>query len=81
MTDADKCRANGWGPGTLLVGDEGYGPTIIELTAVGERAILAREISHNGVPSIWKQESLWTLSCRDWRAARPTAPDGKGNAG
>ncbi len=29
-TDAETCRLNGWGVGTVLVGDEGYGPTTID---------------------------------------------------
>lgn len=66
MTDADLCRSRGWGPGTRLVGDEGYGPTVIEITALGERIMLAKHMSHNGVPDPW-EESLWTLTCRDWR--------------
>ncbi len=66
MTDADLCRSRGWGPGTRLVGNEGYGPTVIEITYVGEKLILAREVSHNGKPDVC-DEALWTLSCRDWR--------------
>jgi hypothetical protein len=67
-SDADVCRERGWGPGTYLVGDEGYGPTVIKITAVGERGILAKQISHNGKPSDGS-ESAWTLSCRDWKQA------------
>ena len=65
---ADACRRNGWGPGTRLVGDEGYGPTVIEITAVGERMILAKTISHDGKPQPGRENS-WTLDCRDWRPA------------
>ena len=64
--DADKCRKNGWGPGTILVGDEGYGPTVIKITAVGEDGVLAREISHNGIEGD-SHEGHWTLQCRKWR--------------
>ena len=64
--DATLCRRNGWGPGTRLVGDEGYGPTVIEITAVGERNILAKRISHDGKPC-QSYESNWTLDLRDWR--------------
>lgn len=64
---ADCCRRNGWGPGTLLEGCEGYGTTRIVITAVGERAILARAISHRGEPSRGRHENSWTLSCRDWQ--------------
>lgn len=60
---ADICRANGWGPGTHLVGDEGYGPRIIRITAVGETCILAIAADRS---DDW--EATWTLECRDWRA-------------
>ena len=66
MTDADLCRYHGWFPCTRLVGDEGHGPTVIEITALGERLLLAKCISHNGIPASC-EESLWTLACRDWR--------------
>lgn len=78
MNSADKCRANGWGPGTLLVGDEGYGPTVIRVTAVGEKEILARIISHNGDPD-GGCECNWTLEYRDWKRVTPAeaAKEGK----
>ena len=66
LSDADKCRRNGWIVGTRLVGDEGYGPTVIELTAIGETHILAKRISHNGKPEDG-YEGNWTLDCRDWK--------------
>lgn len=65
LNEADTCRANGWGPGTRLVGDEGYGPTVIEITAVGESKILAKSISYNGVDG-GGREGTWVLYCRDW---------------
>ena len=65
MNSADKCRENGWGPGTQLAGDEGYGETVIEITAVGEENILAKKISHKG-EAAHGGESLWALSERDW---------------
>lgn len=64
---AGLCRKNGWGPGTRLVGDEGHGPTVIEITAVGERAILAKGLSHHGRP-MDSLENIWTLRLRDWRS-------------
>jgi hypothetical protein len=67
MNSAKKCRAEGWGPGTRLAGDEGYGVTVIEITAVGEQAILAKSISHKGVEYERTRESMWTLACRDWQ--------------
>ena len=66
MSDADTARTNGWTVGTRLVGDEGYGPTIIEITAIGEREVLAKRISHNGA-TVARRETLWTFSCRDWK--------------
>lgn len=62
---ANACRERGWLPGTRLVGDEGYGPTVIEITALGESSILAKRISHKGQP-VEERESSWTLSSRDW---------------
>ncbi|HVT78358.1 MAG TPA: hypothetical protein VHD87_15080 [Acidimicrobiales bacterium] len=67
---AEVCRANGWGPGTCLVGDEGYGPTVIEITAVGERCILAKCLGHNGV-AVNQPENSWVLDARDWTEAAP----------
>lgn len=63
--EAEVCRANGWGVGTRLVGDEGYGPTVIEITGLGERRILARSLMHNGRRTDYS-ESSWVLFCRDW---------------
>ncbi|AXH69197.1 hypothetical protein SEA_RYADEL_100 [Mycobacterium phage Ryadel] len=66
MSDADTARKNGWKVGTRLAGDEGYGETIIEITAIGEAQVLAKTISHAGRPVPYL-ESTWTFSCRDWR--------------
>ena len=66
-SDAEICRGNGWNVGTRLVGDEGYGPTVIEITALGETHLLAKRISHNGIPEANPYEGSWTLSCRDWK--------------
>ncbi len=65
---ADTCRANGWTVGTRLAGDEGYGETVIEITAIGELRILAKKISHDGKPSRRDDsENMWVLYCREWR--------------
>lgn len=68
LNPAEVCRRNGWGVGTHLAGDEGYGVTIIRITAVGERSILARPVSHDGKPveAHRDYESSWVLWCRDW---------------
>ena len=69
-TGAETCRLNGWTAGTHLVGDEGCGPTVIRLTAIGEDAILARAVSHNGQPTD-RRETTWTLDCREWQEWEP----------
>ena len=69
-TDAETCHLNGWTVGTHLIGDEGYGPTVIRLTAIGEGAILARAVMLDGQP-ISRREATWTLECRDWREWMP----------
>jgi hypothetical protein len=72
--DTEKCRAMGWGPGTVLVGDEGYGWDAIRLTAVGEQSVLAVHVAmwRNGA---WRfgqgGENNWPLEYRDWRPATP----------
>ena len=57
----------GFKVGDRLVGDEGYGPTVIELCYIGERRILAHTISHKEL--VYSQpmyrEETWTLSVRD----------------
>ena len=68
MNAADKCRANGWGPGTRIQGASRYSITIIEITAVGEKSILAKVISENGRPAP-RSESTWVLSDRNWQVA------------
>lgn len=73
MNDADLCRAKGWGVGDRLIGDEGEGPTLIELTAVGESRISATIISHNGL-ALERDEVLETLSGRTWRRLEDPLP-------
>jgi hypothetical protein len=65
LTDEDICRANGWYVGTRLVGDEGYGPTVIEIHAFEDGKIRARTISHDGKPGE-RRVSSWCLDCREW---------------
>jgi len=66
-SDAETCRLNGWRVGDRLVGNEGYGDTIIRITAIGEHAILAVAESHAGTPTEHWRENMWTLTCRNWR--------------
>ena len=69
FNSAEHCREQGWGPGTRLVGDEGYGPCVIEITAVGEWSILAKCVD----PHREEREGSWTLAHRDWREIREGA--------
>lgn len=66
-SDVELCRANGWTVGTRLVGDEGYGPTVIRLTYISDQNVLAVKESHKGIPDKRGEESTWTLQCRDWK--------------
>ena len=72
MSNTTLCRKRGWKRGTRIVGDEGYGPTVIEITAVGEAHTqgVAKVISHNGKPSQLQTENLWSLDSRNWRKLR-----------
>lgn len=62
MTDAQICSRMGWIVGDILEGDEGYGPERIQITAIGEESILAKEVYPEK-----STEALWSLDCRDWR--------------
>lgn len=64
-SSAEFCRRMGYGVGTRLTGDEGFGPSVVILTAIGEETILARELWVAGDPYDGR-ESRWTLECRDW---------------
>lgn len=70
----EKIRANGWKVGDYLEGDEGFGPTVILITAIGEQLILARAVLHNGTPVRWAIETNWTLMMRDWKKV-PNPPE------
>ena len=48
VSSAQFCRDMGWGVGQRLVGNEGYGDTTIEITAIGEESIFAKAIAGPG---------------------------------
>jgi hypothetical protein len=77
LSDAELCRRNGWTPGTQLVGDEGYGPTTITITAIGEHGILARCTNNRLIDRV----TSWTLHCRDWREVGVMASDKRDECG
>lgn len=70
MSPADLCAVNGWKVGDRLVGDEGYGPTVIEITAIGWFEILAMQISHTDTSGetlhLEYREGSWCLEDREW---------------
>lgn len=75
VSAAETCRTRGWTVGTRLVGDEGYGPTVIEITAIGRTRILAVTVTHNGLPEPRARESDWVLWCRDWQPVDAAGDD------
>ncbi len=84
-SDAARCKRKGWVVGDMLAGDEGYGVTVILITAIGEESILAREISRKGV-YVQTTEASWTLRLRDWKRvakspSKPPLPVAKRRAG
>lgn len=70
MTDAARCRRNGWKVGDRLIG---IGPSNISvtilLTAIGEKFILARSLVFDGVKAN-SGEGLRSLLGRKWRKAK-----------
>lgn len=65
-SSAEYCNSRGYDVGMRLVGDEGYGPTVIEITAIGKEKVLAKTISHNGVVDPSEPEGSWVFYCREW---------------
>lgn len=57
-----------WTVGTRLVGDAGYGPTIIQISALCDKVMLARIISHGCRTVGYHDAQAWTLSLRDWQS-------------
>ena len=58
-------RDNGWVVGTRLVGSDGHGWTVIEITAIGRFNVLASRVNENG--TLTPDESAWHLEGRRWR--------------
>jgi len=72
LSSAELCRQNNWQVGTQLIGaDEGYGSTVIQITAIGEKKIFVKTISHNGVSPPYSgykdHETSWFLAHREWK--------------
>lgn len=71
MRDFEKCAQNGWGVGTFLIGDEGYGPAVIEIVYLSRATTLCRTHAERGREVRRLSEHAWTLSCRDWEEVPP----------
>lgn len=58
LSSAEICRQRGWGPYTVLVGEEGAGDEQIMITAVGDALLFATTTGHG--------EGDFSLKCRCW---------------
>lgn len=58
----DVARRRGWGPGTVIEGNEGGHIARITLLYLGSEVLLATDGSH---------ESAWSLWCRCWCEVQP----------
>ncbi|MBU1002501.1 MAG: hypothetical protein KKE73_08250 [Proteobacteria bacterium] len=61
-------------PGDLLA-CEGSG-TLLQLTAVGEREVLAKGLAEKGFRFSAPVETLWTLAGRDWKKVSAEQAEG-----
>ncbi len=70
LSDAQRCRKNGWTVGTRLRGIESgenwSREVTIQITAIGEENILAKMVKEEGMTFNGVEDS-WTLSDRRWR--------------
>jgi hypothetical protein len=48
------------------IGDAGFGPTIIQITGLGERVMLAKMISHGCLAVGHHDAQAWSLGLREW---------------
>lgn len=70
ISDAARCRRNGWKRGTRLIGWEGYAALVIEITAVGEDLVLAKPIKDRG-HLVDNSEEVFALNLRRRRRWKP----------
>ena len=65
-TERETLDLNGWTVGDILEGDDGFGPSRIKITAIGEELFLCRW-KNMDTPE-WENESgNTTLRLREWR--------------
>lgn len=63
-SNACICREMGWPAGTVI--RDAGGTEVVRLTAVGEEAVLAKQVSYRGTRIENGPEFLFDLHCRDW---------------
>jgi hypothetical protein len=78
MTPAEQCRANGWGVGAVLIAPSGT--RAVEVTAVGQRAVIVRDLAGRTTGGVWLPygeiaEHLWRDGDPDVTAATPAELD------
>jgi hypothetical protein len=65
LSSVELCKANGWKVGTKLGGTEHYpggsNYCVIEITAIGDQAILAKCLTHH------TSEATWVFQMREWK--------------
>lgn len=60
-------RANGWGVGDILRGEENGKPDFIVITSIGESNFECRWLQEKQGQNFWRESrSSTTLSCREW---------------
>lgn len=65
-TEADTLKINGWGPGDILEGDEGYGPEQIKIIVVGHERFIG-QWRNRETGDFDPETPNITLTCREWR--------------
>jgi len=76
MTDVEILNSLGGKLGSKLIGDEGFGPEIIVITAIGEENVLARRLTDTNGNLVNVPESFWTLHYRDWKLLEEVCDSG-----
>jgi len=65
-TEKETLELNGWGIGDILEGDEGYGPSRILITAIGDEKFLCKW-DYGSKGTYDKESGSTTLSMREWK--------------
>lgn len=66
-SDYEICQKNGWDVGTRLVGDEGWGPDVIEIRYLSPSIVVCRLVLPHNPNHPKGSDAPWTLQCRNWQ--------------